>query len=69
MVVAFTRIGPASDILIREIKGAEVQYHVEVRRELKVQHDTSFGKDYEAAEKLYESLLEEYGGVVDEAQD
>lgn len=69
MVVAFTSIGLASDILIREVKGLEVQYHVEIRRELKVQYDTSFGKDYEAAEKLYESLLEEYGGVVDEAQD
>ncbi|MFA5049172.1 MAG: hypothetical protein WC516_09170 [Patescibacteria group bacterium] len=62
MIVAFTRLGQSSDILIREINREKIQYYVEVRRELKIQHDAPFGKDYEAAEKFYDSILAEYVG-------
>lgn len=62
-IVAFTRLGPASDILIRETKMEDSQsYCVELRRSLKLQHEQQFGNDYEAAEKFYDSLLAEYGG-------
>lgn len=59
MIVAFTKIGPSSDVLIREVKGEQNEYRVEVRRNLKVEHETPAFTGYEDAEKFYESLLSE----------
>lgn len=57
-IIAFTKINDVDDVLIRESNG---RYNVEVRSNLCTKKILPFDKDYDAAEKFYNSITSEYG--------